>query len=75
MPRQFKDQFERAGLNIEDYKIPIDKAAHRLKPDGLHTGPNNWNNQWQDFFNANPNAGRNAILEQLLKMQISFGIR
>jgi len=74
LPRQFQSQFERAGLNIEDFTIPMDKAAHRLKPDGLHTGSDNWNRQWQDFFNANPNAGQDAILEQLRIMQEAFGL-
>jgi hypothetical protein len=68
--------FKRAGLNIEDYKIPLDKAAHRLLPDGIHTGPaaESWNGVWKQFFDANPGAGKQAILDQLAKMRKAFGI-
>ena len=68
--------FKRAGLNIEDYKIPLDKATHRLRPDGIHTGPSaeSWNGAWAQFFKANPGASKQAILDQLTKMRKDFGI-
>jgi hypothetical protein len=69
LPQQFKKQFEKAGLDIEKYKMPLDKADHRLKPNGLHTGTNNWNKQWDDFFEQYPDAKQNQILNQLDKMQ------
>jgi hypothetical protein len=75
LPKQFKQQFTRAGLDIEDYKIPLDQSNHRLKPDGLHTGSNNWNKQWEDFFSDNPDAIKNDILNQLDTMQKYFGIK
>ena len=75
LPQQFKKQFEKAGLDIEDYKIPLDKADHRLKPDGLHTGENNWNKQWSDFFRDNPDATKPEILNQLDKMQKTSGLK
>jgi RHS repeat-associated protein len=75
LPKQFKQQFKKAGLNIEDYKIPLDKADHTLKPDGLHTGTNNWNKQWSDFFEQNPNATKPEILDQLDKMQKASGLK
>src|SRR5438552_19175925 len=37
------------------------RNVHRLKPDGLHTGPNNWNKQWRDFFNRYPNPTTQQI--------------
>jgi len=75
LPRQFKRFFEEAGLDIEDYKILLDKADHRLKPSGLHTGENNWNKQWKDFFRQNLNATKEEILNQLDKMMKAFGLK
>ena len=68
--------FKRAGLNIEDFKIPLDKATHRLLPDGIHTGPSgeSWNGVWNQFFENNPGATRQEILDQLAKMRNDFGI-
>ena len=50
LPRTFINYFERAGLNIEEYKIPLERVLHRLKPCGIHTGAENWNKVWMDFF-------------------------
>jgi RHS repeat-associated protein len=68
--------FKRAGLNIEDFKLPLDKAKHRLRPNGIHTGPSeeSWNGTWESFFKANPGATKQAILDQLAKMRNDFGI-
>ena len=75
LPQQFKNQFQKAGLDIEKYKIPLDKADHRLKPDGLHTGSNNWYKQWSNFFGQYPNATKPEILNQLDKMQKAAGLK
>ncbi|MCM1564676.1 MAG: pre-toxin TG domain-containing protein, partial [Dehalobacter sp.] len=75
LPQQFKKQFEKAGLDIENYKIPMDKTDHILKPDGLHTGKDSWNKQWDDFFEKYPDARQNQILNQLDKMQKDFGLK
>ena len=75
LPQQFKKQFDKVGLDIENYKIPLDKADHILKPDGLHTGKNSWNIQWGNFFKDYPNATKPEILEQLSKMQETFGLK
>jgi hypothetical protein len=68
--------FKRAGLNIEDYKIPLDTATHRLLPAGIHTGARaeSWNGVWQRFFSNNPGANKQEILDQLTKMRENFGI-
>jgi RHS repeat-associated protein len=75
LPRQFKKEFEKAGLDIKKYKTPMDKADHRLKPDGLHTGTNSWNKQWADFFKDNPEAKQDQILDQLDKMKKASGLK
>ena len=77
LPSQFIKNFERAGIkNIDDYIIQIDKAAHRLKPNGLHTGKGaeNWNGAWKEFFGNSPNASKQQILDQLSKMRKDFGL-
>ena len=73
---KLKRFFDRAGLNIEDYKIALEKATHRLKPDGIHTGPSaeSWNSVWEQFFRDSPGAGKQEILDQLAKMRADFGI-
>ena len=73
--RNLKPFFERTGLNIEDYKIPLDQGVHRLNPGGIHTTTGgDWNKVWKNFFETNPNATRDQILEQLERMRRDFGI-
>jgi RHS repeat-associated protein len=77
LPQEFKTNFERAGLDIEDpdYKLPMSKEDHRLKPDGIHAqGSQGWNQQWRRFFADNPNASREQIVMQLEKMRDAFGL-
>ncbi len=77
LPRQFREYFEAAGLNIDapEFVVELPRDVHRLKPNGLHTGPENWNKLWGDFFIENPNAGREAILAHLDWMMRRFGLR
>ena len=56
------------GLDIEDFIIYMPKGTLRLLPGGLHTGSNHWNAQWQRFFDTNPTASRNEILQHLKEM-------
>jgi Predicted lipoprotein of unknown function (DUF2380) len=73
--QRFRKFFERAGLDIEDFKIPLDRTRHRLNPGGIHTNSGgNWNRVWDDFFEATPNATRDQILRQLDRMRADFGI-
>ena len=75
LPKEFVERFKWAGLNIEDFKIPITKAQHRLKAyGGIHTGPNNWNKMWAKFFDKNPKARREQILQYLEIMKKEFKI-
>ena len=74
--KKLKTFFENAGLNVEDFKIALDKAKHRLKPNGIHTGnfEDSWNGVWTTYFKNAPNASKSEILEQLAKMRDAFGI-
>ena len=72
---KFSKFFERAGLNIEDFKIPLGKAARRLNSGGVHTkAGGDWNVVWDNFFKGNPGATRQEILDQLTCMRGDFGI-
>jgi len=48
--------------------------AHRLKPDGIHTGTENWNKQWEKFFDKHPKAGKEEILDYLEVLKKKYGI-
>jgi len=77
LPKEFKHLFAKpkVGLDIEKFKIQMSKAGHRLKPRGLHTGPDNWNKIWGDFFNKYKNPTRKQVLNQLEYMKGRFGIK
>jgi hypothetical protein len=68
LPRQFSPWFNDAGIDIEDYKTYLPRDRHRLLPNGLHTGSENWNAQWKRFFEKNQRARQNEILELLNDM-------
>ena len=74
--KRLRGFFERAGLNIEDYTIPMNKATHRLLPNGIHTGPSqeSWNGVWERFFEEHRRATKDEILDQLARMRKHFGI-
>ena len=74
--KKFSAFFKKAGLDIEKFKVPLDKALHRLKPGGLHTKEGgNWNKVWEGFMEKNPNAKKGEILNQMKKMINDFGIK
>jgi hypothetical protein len=51
-PLQFTSRFRACGIEPEDYRTFLPRSFHRLRPDGLHTGPNNWNAQWNNFLRS-----------------------
>ena len=71
LPQKFAKTFAKAGLNIEEFTIPLEMASHRLKPNGVHIGKGieNWNGAWDAFLKTTPNPSREQILEQLTKMR------
>jgi hypothetical protein len=74
LPKQFIDFFKRAGLNIEEYTMEISKQEHRQSPGGLHTGTENWNKIWADFFKETLAPTRDQILNQLGRIKKVFGL-
>lgn len=61
----------------DDFVDPLPKDLHRLKPNGIPTGPyqKSWNGQWQQFFDNNPNYTQQDVLNQLAKMKQQFGVQ
>ena len=67
-PRQFENDFRACRIEPEDYLTLLPRSFHRLRPDGLHAGPNNWNAQWKEYLQNHPNAKSEKLLEQLFNM-------
>jgi len=65
LPNEFKDYFRYWGIEPEDYKMFVEKSEHRLKPDGLHTGPDDWNTQFRDFVHEYKSPKPEEILAHL----------
>ncbi len=76
LPREFRPYFERVGLNIDspEFIVELPRDLHRLKPYGLHTGLENWNKMWLEFFIKNPNATKEKILQHLDWMMRRYGL-
>jgi hypothetical protein len=74
LPQQFKEWFEDSGLNIADYEEPLPRSVHRLLDEGLHTGEDNWNELWAQFFADYPNANDEQILEFLDEIRALKGL-
>jgi hypothetical protein len=66
LPREFVSEFEKAGIDMGDYIVYLQR--HRLRPDGLHTGSDHWNGQWHRFFQKHAKPTPKKILEQLNDM-------
>lgn len=76
LPKEFAEFFAGKGFpNLDAYVIPMDKAAHRLKPDGIHTGIEHWNAVWKTWIEGpGKAANKNRVLKQLRKMMKDFGL-
>ena len=73
LPREFADRFADVGLDIEKYTTKLPAGEHRLKPNGIHTGPNNWNKEWRIFLEGST-ASEQQILNKLGEMKKHFGL-
>jgi hypothetical protein len=67
-----KGYFARAGLDIEDYKVPTTAGKHILKPDGIHTGVDNWTKMWDMYVKANSEPVKEDILNYLQYLRDNF---
>jgi hypothetical protein len=73
LPREFEDEFNACRLDPDDFVTYLSKPDHRLKPDGLHTGPNHWNGQWNRFFDENPDPKPKEVFQHLRDMLRNIG--
>jgi hypothetical protein len=70
LAREFAKRFRNCGLEPEDYVTYLPRDVHRLLPNGLHTGPENWNAVWRKYFRdqGSRDPSSEEILMQLMKM-------
>jgi hypothetical protein len=67
-PLQFESVFRACRVEPENYLTFLPLSFHRLRPDGLHTGPSNWNAQWGKYLREHPNAEPEELFKQLHNM-------
>jgi hypothetical protein len=76
LAKQFGWFFKRAGLNIEDYTVMLERNLHKVihGKGGGEAYLNSWNKVWERWINANLKASPAAILQQMTEMRKQFGI-
>jgi hypothetical protein len=69
-PLEFADRFRVCGIEPDDLIVYLPRAAHRLRPDGLHAAPNSWNTEWREYFKERGSRQLTSeeLLTQLMKM-------
>lgn len=70
MPQQFRDRFAKAGIDIDS------PANGRVIPGGEHLSMHGqgYNQEWQEFFRTNPDAGPFTILQKRDMMVQEYGL-
>lgn len=68
-PLQFESRFRARDIEPEAFRTYLPRSFHRLRPDGLHANPINWNAQWDAYLENHPEAKPNELLEQLCNMR------
>ena len=74
LPQAERFQKYFAKFDIEEYTVNLPRWLHRLRPNGIHTGEDNWNAAWDDFFRENPRATPREILKFKDKLIEEFGL-
>jgi hypothetical protein len=76
LPREYEEDFNASGLDIEDYTSLMTKAGHRLKPNGFHTGPNSWNKLWGQFWDKMKGTipSSDEVLAELDRIRSIWGL-
>jgi hypothetical protein len=72
---EFLPFWDRVGISINHWLIPMTAAAHRLLPNGIHTkAGGDWNSVWRQWMSENPEATKEQSFQQLRQMIKQFGI-
>jgi hypothetical protein len=76
MPRQYKEFFNKQGINIDDHTVSLGELSHLrgVHGNGLGNMPGKWNQQWGNWIEANPNATAANIYQQLGTMMDRYGL-
>jgi hypothetical protein len=75
LPRQFEKFFKKAGLDIEEFVIPLEKEFHKTLHGKGGTIAESWNGKWGAFFGRHPNAGPDEILAEYGRLFREFFLR
>ena len=67
-PQQFRPDFERIGVNIDDYTLRIPKQLHQT----IHSS--GYNTQWQSCLQANHNVTKTQLISQAENMLGGLGL-
>ncbi len=75
-PQQFRKFFVSRGINIEDYTVTLGRTTHLkgVHGSGLGRMPGRWNQAWQGFIEANPEATAIDIYQFGGKAMDEFGL-
>jgi hypothetical protein len=75
-PRQFEDFFAKRGVEIDDFTVPLTRGQHlkAVHGTGDTLSPGRWNQVWEEFIRANPNATAKDIYQQAGRMMDEFGL-
>ena len=73
LPRQFSAFFARAGINVDDFTVQMDRGVHMVLHGRGGLYAESWNPLWQRFLFQNPNANSAQMLEYLKAMLEGFG--
>ncbi len=62
------------GVNVDDYVKVIPAWKHNLKPFGIHTGSENYNKLWREFFRNANDLTPTRVLNKMYELNRSFGL-
>jgi hypothetical protein len=69
LPQEFRSQFEKAGVDVDKYTLELSRDTHQK----IHKLK--WNEEWQKFFEKNPNPTKSEIEKQLNKMLQKYNFK
>lgn len=74
-PQQYRNQFAAKGINVDDFTIALTKKDHRGMGTGLQYVPKNWNEEWGNWLQQNPNFTQKMASKKAQQMLQEAGCR